>query len=197
MGASIKVKRALEDFEEHAKLQKELLMTAVDMVDAKSATGGYIVYSTCSVAVEENECVIDHILRVRNVELVSFDKSVEFGRPGFTRFRDKRFHPSMQHTKRFFPHAHNMDGFFVAKLKKISNDIPKRPQKDRNREAAVEWGEEKWTAALTDGVLTFPDAEEVKPKEKESKKAKKRRITQLLEENKRRKLEKEKDVVDF
>ncbi|KAJ2750834.1 rRNA (cytosine-C5-)-methyltransferase nop2, partial [Coemansia sp. BCRC 34490] len=136
--ASVKTNKSDDDFRMLTHLQKELVLSAIDSANAASPTGGFIVYSTCSVTVEEDEAVVNYALRKRpNVRLVS--TGLDFGRPGFTSFRGKDFHSSLALTRRFFPHTHNMDGFFVAKFQKISNKI-QVPERSSSAAAAAAAG---------------------------------------------------------
>ena len=75
---------------------------------------GYLVYSTCSVLPEENENVVDYVLRKRHVKLVP--TGLDFGVEGFTKYREKRYHPTMNLCRRYYPHTHNMDGRNIFKV---------------------------------------------------------------------------------
>ena len=114
---SIKTNKTEKDFMQLPHLQRQLLLCAIDSVDHTSKTGGYIIYSTCSVSMEENEQVVQYALKKRpNVKLV--ETGLTFGVDGFVSYMGKTFDPKMKMAKRFYPHAYNVDGFFVSKLKK-------------------------------------------------------------------------------
>lgn len=108
------------DVKKAAHLQRELLRAAVDA----TKVGGVIVYSTCSIAAEENEGVIDYILRKRYVKVVETGLPIE--KEGLTKYEETRFDPRVKLTRRVYPHMHNMDGFYIAKLVKTKNG--KRPE---------------------------------------------------------------------
>ncbi|RDW92887.1 rRNA (cytosine-C5-)-methyltransferase NOP2 [Aspergillus mulundensis] len=131
---SVKTNKNERDFLAIPHMQRQLLLAAIDSVNHASKTGGYIVYSTCSVTVEENEAVVQYVLKKRpNVKLVETGLG-DFGTPGFTHYMGKHFDAKMTMTRRYFPHRENVDGFFVCKLKKTG---PSPTQKAGEKDASA------------------------------------------------------------
>jgi len=121
------------------------------------------------VTVDENEAVVDYALKKRsNVKLV--DTGLEFGVEGFTKYRGKTFNPSVKLTKRFYPHVHNMDGFFVAKFKvgKRSKALAGTPEKGAVEEPVLV-ADEFMTDVQTTPAFEGFDVEEDRPYLEEAK----------------------------
>ncbi|KAL9107436.1 MAG: hypothetical protein Q9227_007633 [Pyrenula ochraceoflavens] len=116
---SVKTSKNERDFLALPHRQKQLLLAAIDSTNHASKTGGYIVYSTCSVTMEENEGVVQYALSRRpNVRIVDTGLGT-FGSEGFRKYGNKRFDERMGLSRRYFPQRENVDGFFVCKLKKV------------------------------------------------------------------------------
>lgn len=126
----VKTSKDERDFLAIPHMQRQLLLAAVDSIDHSSKTGGYVVYSTCSVTVEENEAVVQYVLRKRpNVKIVDTGLG-DFGSPGFISYMGKKFDAKMALTRRYFPHRENVDGFYVCKLKKTGPTPVAKPTAD-------------------------------------------------------------------
>ena len=95
-------------------LQLRLLIAAIKMCKV----GGEIVYSTCTLTLEENEVVINKVLNKYLVELEEIELPLR-GNEGHTKFGNEILNNELKKTRRIFPWEIESEGFFVAKLKKI------------------------------------------------------------------------------
>jgi 16S rRNA (cytosine1407-C5)-methyltransferase len=97
--------------------QKKLLHSAFFAL----REGGELVYSTCTFSPEENEGIIDWFINKfkEKVEIMPIEIPLSNAKEGLTRWRDKKFLPELRLARRIIP-TDIMEGFFIAKLKKIS-----------------------------------------------------------------------------
>jgi len=97
------------------RIQKRLILSAISILDE----GGFIIYSTCTHAPEENEEVIDYILKnFPGMKLQEINLPIKT-RPGITEWQGEKFSKEVKKCARVYPHDNNTEGFFIAKLKKM------------------------------------------------------------------------------
>jgi len=108
-----KKSRNLKDIEICSNKQKILIHSALQVLKPN----GILIYCTCSFAPEENEMIIDELLRNKNNEDIKIEP-VKYGINGLTEFNNHKFKKEISNTKRLYPHIHHTNGFFIAKLRK-------------------------------------------------------------------------------
>jgi len=84
----------------------EIQWTMLNNCAAYVKEGGFLVYSTCSVTLEENEMLIEKFLRW-HPEFAVADAAPRIGLSGLR---------GQAQCQRLYPHLHECNGFFVAKL---------------------------------------------------------------------------------
>lgn len=87
-----------------AAIQWEMLNNCAELVKK----GGTLVYSTCSITVEENETLIERFLKLKP-EFTQVETKPRIGLPGLR---------GQTCSQRLYPHIHECNGFFIAKLVK-------------------------------------------------------------------------------
>ncbi len=87
-----------------AEIQWQMIGSCAEKV----AAGGVLIYSTCSITVEENEMIIERFLKERpDFRLIDIEPKI--GLPGLR---------GLSQCQRLYPHIHQCNGFFIAKLRK-------------------------------------------------------------------------------
>ena len=81
-----------------AAIQMKLLVAAIRMVK----TGGEIVYSTCTLTPEENELIINQVLRKYPVEVLDIDLPIK-AHEGFISYKGEKLNPYIQKARRIIP----------------------------------------------------------------------------------------------
>jgi len=121
-----------------ARRQVNLLASALSAVKI----GGQVVYSTCTLTPEENEAVLDELLRrfpgVFSIEDLS--ARLPAPAPALPRAYGHEFFPEVQRAARLWPHIYHTAGFFAALICKTAplafpaEFPPARPLRDTGQE---------------------------------------------------------------
>ncbi|MBS7620950.1 RsmB/NOP family class I SAM-dependent RNA methyltransferase [Candidatus Bathyarchaeota archaeon] len=88
--------------EKMAEIQWQMLENCTEKVKK----GGTLIYSTCSITVEENEMLIERFLKW-HPEFSLAEITPKIGLPGLR---------GLEKCQRLYPHIHECNGFFIAKL---------------------------------------------------------------------------------
>jgi 16S rRNA (cytosine967-C5)-methyltransferase len=86
----------------------ELQWQMINNCAEKVAKDGILAYSTCSITVEENEGIIERFLK-EHPEFTLAEIEPKIGMPGLI---------GLTQCQRLYPHIHQCNGFFIAKLQK-------------------------------------------------------------------------------
>jgi NOL1/NOP2/sun family putative RNA methylase len=101
-----------------ANIQKRLADAAIPLL----RVNGEMIYSTCTLAPEENEQIVSYILEKYDVKIESINLPLKF-REGICDWEDTKLSSELKKCLRLYPQDNDTDGFFVAKIRKLSDEV--------------------------------------------------------------------------
>ena len=101
-----------------AKTQRRLAVAALELLKV----GGVMIYSTCTLAPEEDEEVVDYLVRNFDVEVETINLPLKF-REGICEWEGKELDRSCRKCLRLYPQDNDTDGFFVSRIRKLSDKV--------------------------------------------------------------------------
>ncbi len=99
-----------------SKLQKQLFRQAFNQLKI----GGEMIYSTCTHAPEENEEIVDAMLKEfeNKIEIIKPELPINT-REGMTEWEGKKYDERVKLAQRIYPQDNNTEGFFVSKFRRV------------------------------------------------------------------------------
>ncbi len=131
--------RPITEREEKALAQRQTALLCSALKALKP--GGQIVYSTCTLSPDEDEAVVDTVLRMfpGKIRVSDAAERIPWPAPGLTSANGVTFDPSLQGAVRLWPHRYETAGFFACLLEKrdyFDTDETASPEKKAYRD----WG---------------------------------------------------------
>jgi NOL1/NOP2/sun family putative RNA methylase len=109
---SRKTKTSLDELKRFSFTQLQLIYTAYKLLKK----GGELVYSTCSIAPEEDEMIVNFAIEELGMKVIKIS-----GYPaenGIVEYNGVSFNEEVSNCIRFYPHKNGTEGFFICHLKK-------------------------------------------------------------------------------
>ena len=104
----------MSDINKMASVQKKLLKAGLEILKPN----GCLLYSTCSIAPEENELVVHQVLdSLPNFSICKIN--VQYGVNGFTKVYEKSLRQDLRFSQRLYPHIHDTIGFYLCLIKRV------------------------------------------------------------------------------
>ena len=98
-----------------ARTQRRLAEAACKLLKV----GGTMIYSTCTLAPEENEMIVNYLLNKFDIKIEKLTLPLKF-RCGVCEWEGEKLNKDVENCLRSYPQDNNTDGFFVAMIRKIS-----------------------------------------------------------------------------